>query len=113
MTGIVYLVMLLEFLVPILDETGPEVTLLRQHWAPPHFHRKQIGKDRPNISPPHSTDFTLYFSILGVHQRCRLCAAIGYHSVGNFWEDKSCYTHPRLARSVDRKLIQIRYLPGH
>jgi hypothetical protein len=75
MTGIVCLVTLLEFLVPILDETGPDVMLLRQHWAPPHFHKgmtlffcrklvgKRIGKDGPNISPPHSPGFTLSFRV--------------------------------------------------
>jgi hypothetical protein len=68
-TGIVYLDMFEEFLMPILEE-GPDDTLFQQDRAPPHFHKKLmnflnskflekcIGRGRPVTWPPRLPDLT-------------------------------------------------------
>jgi hypothetical protein len=72
-----------EFLMPILEEEGPDDMLFQQDGVPPHFHKevmdflnrkfpgKWIGRKGPITWPPHSPD----------------------------WEDKRCsgYRYPQLA----------------
>jgi hypothetical protein len=70
LTGIVHLNILEEFLMPILEEQGPDNLLFQQDGAPPHFHRevtdflnhkflkKQSGRGGPITWPPHLIDLT-------------------------------------------------------
>jgi hypothetical protein len=69
-TGVVYLYKLEEFLIPILEEGGPDDTLFQQDGLPPHFNKelkgvfnrkipeKYIVRGGPITSPPRSPDLT-------------------------------------------------------
>jgi hypothetical protein len=67
-----------EFLMPILEEQGPDDMLFQQDEAPPHFHKdvkdflnrkfpeKWIRRGGPITWPPRSPDFTpLHFFFWG------------------------------------------------
>jgi hypothetical protein len=69
-TGMLYLDMLEEFLMPILEEDGPDDMLFQQDGAPPHFRKemtdflngkfpeKRICMGGPITWPPRSPDLT-------------------------------------------------------
>jgi hypothetical protein len=72
-----------KFLMPILEEEGPDDMLFQQHGVPPHFHKevtdflnrkfpeKWIGRGGTITWPPRSPDLIpLDFILLGVHQGC-------------------------------------------
>jgi hypothetical protein len=103
-----------EFLIPILEEAGPDDTLSQQDGLPPHFHKelagvfnrknpeKYIGRGGPITWPPRSpalTPLDFLFGGGGVHQGSCVHATIGYQFAGTWLEDKRCsgYAYPRLA----------------
>jgi hypothetical protein len=90
-----------EFLMPILEEEGPDDTLFQQDGAPPHFHKevtdffnrkfpeKWIAKG--GLSLGHHVRLTLlsifFWGGGRVHQGCCVRATIGYHFAGTCWEE--------------------------